>query len=86
MPVTGTPASTLSPIPHQGQWSSVVEKTHSFCTTLSSGPCELLGDVNAEELKAAHPLHRCLVEGDVCVYSAQSPEIHHQHLGLVNVE
>ncbi len=44
-----------------------------------------LGDVNAEELKAVYPLHRCLVDGDGCVYSALSPEIHHQLLGLVDV-
>ncbi len=31
-------------------------------------------DVNAEELKAAHPLHRCLVDGDGCVFSALSSE------------
>ncbi len=43
-------------------------------------------DVNAEELKAAHPLHRCLVDGDGCVFSALSPVIHHQLLGLVDVE
>ncbi len=30
VPVTGTPASTLSPIPRKGKWSSVVEKAHSF--------------------------------------------------------
>ncbi len=51
-----------------------------------SGPCEILGDVNAEELKAVYLLHRCLVDGDVCVISALSPEIHHQLLGLVDVE
>ncbi len=53
-----------------------------------SRPCEILGDVNAEELKAGHPLHRCLVDGDgcVCVFSALSPEIHHQLLGLVDLE
>ncbi len=28
--VTGAPTSTLSPIPRQGRWSSVVEKAHSF--------------------------------------------------------
>ncbi len=56
---------------------------HCICV---SRPCEILGDVNAEELKAAHPLHRCLVDGDVCVFSALSPVIHHQLLGLVNVE
>ncbi len=49
-------------------------------------PCEILGDVNAEELKAVYPLHRCLVDGDGCVFSALSPEIHHQLLGLVDVE
>ncbi len=42
--------------------------------------------MNAEELKAAHPLHRCLVDGDGCVFSALSPVIHHQLLGLVDVE
>ncbi len=46
--------------------------------------CE--SDVNAEELKAVYPLHRCLVDGDGCVFSALSPEIHHQLLGLVDVE
>ncbi len=51
-----------------------------------SGPCEILGDVNAEELKAVYPLHMCLVDGDGCVFSALSPEIHHQLLGLVDVE
>ncbi len=30
VPVTGAPASTLSPMPHQEKWSSVVEKAHSF--------------------------------------------------------
>ncbi len=45
-----------------------------------SGPCEIRGDVNAEELKAVDPLHRCLVDGDGCVFSALSPEI------LVDVE
>ncbi len=51
-----------------------------------SGPCEILSDVNAEELKAVYPLHRCLVDGDGCVFSALSPEIHYQLLGLVDVE
>ncbi len=51
-----------------------------------SRPCEILGDVNAEELKAVYPLHRCLVDGDGCVCSALSPVIHHQLLGLVDVE
>ncbi len=47
---------------------------HCICV---SRPCEILGDVNAEELKAVYPLHRCLVDGDGCVFSALSPEIHH---------
>ncbi len=34
----------------------------------------------------AHMLHRCLVDGDGCVYSALSPEIHYQLLGLVDVQ
>ncbi len=55
---------------------------HCICV---SRPCEILGDVNAEKLKAV-PLHRCLVDGDGCVFSALSPEIHHQLLGLVDVE
>ncbi len=44
------------------------------------------GDVNAEELKAVYPLHRGLVDGDGCVFYVLSPEIHHQLLGLVDVE
>ncbi len=31
-------------------------------------------------------LHRCLVDGDGCVFSALSSVIHHQLLGLVDVE
>ncbi len=53
---------------------------------LCDRPCEILGDVNAEELKAVYPLHRCLVDSDGCVFSALSPVIHHQLLGLVDVE
>ncbi len=52
---------------------------HCVCV---SRPC----DVNAKELKAVYPLHRCLVDGDGCVFSALYPEIHHQLLGLVDVE
>ncbi len=37
-------------------------------------------------LKLFTRIHRCLVDGDVCVFSALSPEIHHQLLGLVDVE
>ncbi len=56
---------------------------HCICV---SRPCEILCDVNAGELKAVYPLHRCLVDGDGCVFSSLSPEIHHQLLGLVDVE
>ncbi len=49
-------------------------------------PCEILSNVNIEEFKAVYPLHRCLVDGDGCVFSALSIEIHHQLLGLVDVE
>ncbi len=56
---------------------------HCICV---SGPCEILCDMNAEELKAVYPLHRCLVDDDRCVFSALSPEIYHQLLGLVDVE
>ncbi len=42
---------------------------------LCDGPCEILSDVNAEELKAVYPLHSGLVDGDGCVYSALSPVI-----------
>lgn len=50
------------------------------------GPGEILTDVDTEELKAVNPLHWCLVDGDGFVFSALSPEIHHQLLGLVGVE
>ncbi len=56
---------------------------HCICV---SRPCEILSNVNVEVLKAVYPLHRCLVDGDGCVFSALSPEIHHQLLGLVDVE
>ncbi len=57
-----------------------------FSTASGEWPCEILGDVNPRNLKLFTPLHRCLVDGDGCVFSALSPEIHHQLLGLVNVE
>ncbi len=49
-----------------------------------SRPSEILGDVNAEELKAVYPLHRCLVDGDGCVFSALSPVIHHLVLSMLS--
>ncbi len=71
------------PQPSQEEEALMCLLQHCICV---SGPCEILGDVNAEELKAVYPLHRCLVDGDGCVFSVLSPEIHHQLLGLVDVE
>ncbi len=75
-------ARSKLPQPSQEEEALMCLLQHCICV---SRPCEILGDVNAEELKAAHPLHRCLVDGDGCVYYALSPEIHHQLLGLVDV-
>ncbi len=76
-------AHSKLPQPSQEEEALMCLLQHCVCV---SGPCEILGDVNAEELKAVYPLHRCLVDGDVCVFSALSPEIHHQLLVLVDVE
>ncbi len=76
-------AHSKLPQPSQEEEALMCLLQHCICV---SGPCEILGDVNAEELKAVYPLHRCLVDGDGCVFSALSPEIHHQLLGLVDVE
>ncbi len=76
-------ARSKLPQPSQEEEALVCLLQDCICV---SRPCEILGDVNAEELKAVYPLHSCLVDGDGCVLSAQSPEIHHQLLGLVDVE
>ncbi len=76
-------ARSKLPQPSQEEETLMCLLQHCICVRR---PCEILGDVNAEELKAAHPLHRCLVDGYGCVYSALSPVIHHQLLGLVDVE
>ncbi len=76
-------ARSILPQPSQEEEKLMCLLQHCICV---SRPCAILGDVNAEELKAAHPLHRCLVDGDGCVFSALSPVIHHQLLGLVDVE
>ncbi len=75
-------ARSKLPQPSQEEEALMCLLQHCVCV---SRPCEILGDVNAEELKAVYPLHRCLVDGDGCVFSALSPEIHHQLLGLVDV-
>ncbi len=76
-------ARSKLPQPSQEEETLMCLLQHCICV---SRPCEILSDVNAEELKAAHPLHRCLVDGDGCVFSALSPVIHHLLLGLVDVE
>ncbi len=77
-----TGARSKLPQPSQEEEVLICLLQHWICV---SRPCKILGDVNAEELKAVYPLHRCLVDGDGCVFSALSPEIHHQLLGLVDV-
>ncbi len=76
-------ARSKLPQPSQEEEALMCLLQHCICV---SRPCEILGDVNAEELKAVYPLHRSLVDGDGCVFSALSPVIHHQLLGLVDVE
>ncbi len=78
-----TGACSKVPQPSQEDEALMCLLQHCICV---SRPCEILGDVNAEELKAVYPTHRCLFDGDGCVFSAPSPEIHHQLLGLVDVE
>ncbi len=74
-------ARARSKLPQPFQEEEVLMCLLQHCVCVSR-PCEILGDVNAEELKAVYPLHRCLG----CVFCALSPEIHHQLLGLVDVE
>ncbi len=76
-------ARSKLPQPSQEEEALMCLLQHCICV---SRPCKILFDVNTEELKAVNPLHRCLVDGDGCVFSALSPVIHHQFLGLVDVE
>ncbi len=64
-------ARSKLPQPSQEEETLMCLLQHCICV---SRPCEIRGDVNAEELKAAHPLHRCLVDGDGCVFSADDVE------------
>ncbi len=64
-------AHSKLPQPSQEEEALMCLLQHCVCV---SRPCEILGDVNAEELKAVNPLHRCLVDGDGCVFSDLSPE------------
>ncbi len=52
-------AHSKLPQPSQEEEALMCRLQHYICV---SRPCEILSDVNAEELKAAHPLHRCLVD------------------------
>ncbi len=54
-----TGAHSKLPQPSQEEEALMCRLQHYICV---SRPCEILSDVNAEELKAAHPLHRCLVD------------------------
>ncbi len=74
-------ARSKLPQPSQEEEALMCLLQHCICV---SRPCEILGDVKPEELKDVNPLHRCLVDG--CVFSALSPVIHHQLLGLVDVK
>ncbi len=62
-------AHSKLPQPSQEEEALMCLLQHCICV---SRPCEILGDVNAEELIAVYPLHRCLVDGDGCVFSALS--------------
>ncbi len=57
-------AHSKLPQPSPEEEALVCLLQHCICV---SRPCEILSDVNAEELKAVYPLHGCLVDGDgVC--------------------
>ncbi len=78
-------AGARSKLPQPSQEEEALMCLLQHCVCMSR-PCEILCDVNAEELKAVYLLHRCLVDGDGCVFCALSPVIHHQLLGLVDLE
>ncbi len=67
-------ARARSKLPQPSQEEEMLMCLLQHCVCVSR-PCEILGDVNTEELKAVYPLHRYLVDGDGCVFSALSPEI-----------
>ncbi len=60
-------ARSKLPQPSQEEEALMCLLQHCICV---SRPCEILGDVNAEEHKVVYTLHRCLVDGDGCVFSA----------------
>ncbi len=57
-------ARSKLPQPSQEEEALMCLLQHCICV---SRPCEILCDVNAEELKAVYPLYRCLVDRDGCV-------------------
>ncbi len=74
-------ARSKLPQPSQEEEALMCLLQHCVCV---SRPCEILGDVNAKELKAVYPLYRCLVDGDGCVFCALSPEIHQLVLSMLS--
>ncbi len=52
-------ARSKLPQPSQKEEALMCLLQHCICV---SRPCEILGDVNTEELKAVYTLHRCLVD------------------------
>ncbi len=52
-------ARSKLPQPSQEEETLMCLLQHCICV---SRPCEILGDVNAEELKAVYAFHRCLVD------------------------
>ncbi len=77
-------ARSKLPQPSQEEETLMCILQHCICV---SRPCEILGDVNAEELKAGHPLHRCLVdvEGEVVLLTPFSQGTHLLSVGRLIV-
>ncbi len=74
-----TGAHSKLPQPSQEEETLMCLLQHCICV---SRPCEILGDVNAEELKL-FTRSTGVLSMEMGVFSALSPEIHHQLLGLV---
>ncbi len=65
---------------------SLLRKKRCWCAFFSTASVWADHVRSSWELKAVYLFHRCLVDGDGCVFSALSPVINHQLLGLVDVE
>ncbi len=59
-------AGARSKLPQPSQEEEALMCLFQNCICVNR-PSEIFSDVNVEELKAVYPLHRCLVDGDVCV-------------------